>query len=218
LLRLVTGEDYDALLSVLQEATPTLARSTFTTSLITRLQKHVKNPQALVGALFSLYLVRARANESIPEFLEELHRAFVSSDDPNLNPPGYDWSTFKERMAVLLGYEKTIGITAKALGVMTEHEHVYCAAGTRVLSDLRPVFASEPDSMPDAAVIVHSLKLVYHEEGKTREFFVALDTDDLRHLGKLLKRAERKAKGLQLLLRAANVPCLDPEDGNSDDA
>jgi hypothetical protein len=47
-------------------------------------------------------------------------------------------------------------------------------------------------------VVLHTLKLVYHEGPKRHEeFFVALDGDDLRTLRKLIDRAEAKAETLR---------------------
>jgi hypothetical protein len=62
--------------------------------------------------------------------------------------------------------------------------------------------SSSPDEEPYGAVIVHLLKLSYHEDGDHKEFFVALDDADLKHLKEVIERAERKAKTLRGKLKA----------------
>jgi hypothetical protein len=50
-------------------------------------------------------------------------------------------------------------------------------------------------------VIVHLLKLGYHSAAqKHQEFFVSLDSDDLRTLRNLIDRAEAKSKSLKASL------------------
>ena len=91
---------------------------------------------------------------------------------------------------------------------MTEHAHVFCNA--RILSDIRPVFAESADSA-SAAVVIHNLQIGFHEggTGPHKEFYVALDTGDLRKLKELIVRAEKKDIALQTMLKSSNVPYLD---------
>ncbi len=74
---------------------------------------------------------------------------------------------------------------------------------SKILSDLRYVFKSDPEEEPYGAVIVHLLKLTYHEDTEHKEFFVAMDDGDLRHLKEVIERAEKKARTLRRKLDAA---------------
>jgi len=56
------------------------------------------------------------------------------------------------------------------------------------------------------------VKITYTEESKVREFFVALDTADLREMSETLDRADLKEKSLRALLDDAGVPYLNVED------
>ena len=53
------------------------------------------------------------------------------------------------------------------------------------------------DTLPNAAVVVHTLKLMYHSGDEHDEFFIALDINDVRELRELLNRAEKKDQVLQ---------------------
>ena len=79
------------------------------------------------------------------------------------------------------------------------------------MTDMRPVFGS--DEKPAGAVVVHTLKLTYHEGPKRslREFFVAMNRDDLDELREVLDRALRKQSELSHVLAQCGLPDLDKE-------
>src|SRR5262249_10137123 len=83
-------------------------------------------------------------------------------------------SRFDERLKRILNC-KSIQITSKALGVLNANPNSFCSA--RTLSELRPVFG-EAELDPEAALIVHQLKLVYHVgpgANDRQEIFIAMD-------------------------------------------
>jgi hypothetical protein len=120
-----------------------------------------------------------------------------------------DADRFSSRLPQFLTLENSIGITAKAFDVLSEHQRTYCNA--RIVSDIRTVFPDDIDSEPQNAVINHMLRIGYHENDEHQEFFVALDSGDLKHLKKQIERAERKAEALKRLLQSANITHLDVE-------
>ncbi len=101
-------------------------------------------------------------------------------------------ASFKERMIRLLGIE-SLGTFAKAKDLQAENERTFCDA--RILTDLRPVFGKSIQDGPKGLVIVHLLKLGYHQDqGEHESFFVALDAEDLNTLKAVIERAEIKAE------------------------
>jgi hypothetical protein len=114
----------------------------------------------------------------------------------------------KERLTKLLD-NQAILVAAKARLVFIEHEHYLCYA--RIVTDIRPVFGLDVSRKPRAAMIAHTLKLVYHEgKGKdTKEFFVALDPSSLDRLSELIERAKAKEETLKSVLGTADVQYLD---------
>jgi hypothetical protein len=112
------------------------------------------------------------------------------------------------QLGKLLGLERSLGITAKALGVMQDYERVFC--GTRVLSDMRPVFTSAGDAAV-AGFVVHNLSIHYLQDGNYKEFFVALDTSDLQELKMAIARAEQKGEILKATLKKSDFLYLEVE-------
>ncbi|MCX6381767.1 MAG: hypothetical protein NT023_20210, partial [Armatimonadetes bacterium] len=121
-----------------------------------------------------------------------------------------DWKAeiFATYLKQILSVEQ-IDIIAKATSVLLDHERVYSNA--RVLTDIRPVFSSDVAIMPTAVLIVHMLKIGYHENGEHKEFYVALDTEDVRKLQETLERATTKDKSLKDLLGQTNLSYLATE-------
>jgi hypothetical protein len=116
-------------------------------------------------------------------------------------------SQFNERVKRILDC-KSIQITSKALGVLTSNPNTFCAA--RTLSELRPVFG-ETDLDPEAALIVHQLKLEYHVgpgRNERREIFIAMDRADVEKLMAVLKRAIEKDDKLRGVVGKLDLPLL----------
>jgi hypothetical protein len=92
--------------------------------------------------------------------------------------------------------------------LQSDVERAFCDA--RILTDLRPIFGGEVDA-PKAMIIVHTLKLSYHDAatGKHEELFVAIDDEDIEKLKRILERAERKAKSLVSRLQLAGIKTVD---------
>ena len=105
---------------------------------------------------------------------------------------------------------ETLLISAKASGIMLSHENIFCTA--RIITDVRPVFGSDPNVSPTAAVMVHMLNLSYHHEGQVKELYIAMDTVDIETLRAALDRADLKSQSLKSLIKRAGLTHLDPLD------
>ncbi len=162
--------------------------------------------QKILRSLIGIHQVRGAASASASEFAEEICRAVEESKLETLKLPPERREIFKQRVIKLLGCESSLGTTSKALDVMTEHERILC--GARVITDVRPVFA-DPAEKPTAAVIVHLLKISYHQDHEHKDFYVALDSSDVRKLKEILQRAELKAKSLSTVLAGTGISILD---------
>jgi hypothetical protein len=74
------------------------------------------------------------------------------------------------------------------------------------------------EGKPYGAVVIHTLKLSYHEEGDHKDFLVALDDDDIKALRAVLDRAEAKARFLRKQLKDTHVDDLGSSKGRKEDA
>jgi hypothetical protein len=207
----LNDNEFQEVEAALRHAEPKLFRGQLASFIASRVSTRRESVEEIIRVVVSLYLIRTARKQSIPEFVEGLRQAIEAEDEPRLKPKDDDWEPFKARLASLLSLEQSIGITSKAFDVMSDHPRVYCTSGARVLTDIRSVFSDDLTELPAAAVIVHTLKIPFHEEGSLKEFFVAMDARDLRSLREALDRAEQKGERLQAFIEAAKVQYLDPD-------
>jgi len=166
--------------------------------------------RGIVSFLASLY--RARTNFDVPvaEFATDFIAA-AKSESRNLpESRKYDWALLKKSILELLKLDSTLGVTAKASELMMENERRICIANCRVLTDARAIFVHDPSKGPAAMMMQHVLKVAYHaEEGEdVREFYVAMDGEDLEYLHFILARAAKKEISIRKTLNKTNITVL----------
>jgi hypothetical protein len=162
------------------------------------------NAKAVIETLFGLYMGKVNAPVPLSSYVDDIAQALKLQplEDVQWAKSEETLNKFKERLLRLLS-SKPLEIVAKAYHVLLEHEHTL--SQVRILSDIRPIFGEDVDISPQAAVIVHMLKIDYMEAGRPKEFFVALDTKDISYLMDILKRAESKATSLKSAVNASNI-------------
>jgi hypothetical protein len=156
---------------------------------------NIPGAAGVVEALVSLYVLKS-GNESVTleQFADDICDAMASlKSDLRLNEE--QRISFREKLLTLLSIDR-LWLISKAFDLQTDDERTFCDA--RILTDLRPVFGAQVSEGPRATVIVHLLKLGYHENNKRHQkFYVALDSKDLKELKKVIDRAEEKATALK---------------------
>lgn len=159
---------------------------------------------SIVDALYTLYHVREYSDLNRNSFLKELFETVKKHAKPPITE--VEAPRIFKRIHRLLNI-KTLDSLSKAITLQREGERLYCSA--RIISDIRPVFGSDVESKPVAAVITHTLNLVYHKSGgRHKEFFVVLDSADLVELHKIINRAQKKSETLDQLLAGSGLPRL----------
>lgn len=157
----------------------------------------------IVESLWSLEYVRASSDVDMDQFLDDLHEAVVRE---KVAPTTLDRADLEARVRPLLE-ASSISTPAKGRSLLMEGR-TYCRA--RVLTDIRPVFDSDDVVRgPRAALIVHNLRISYHEGRGVRDFTVLLDSGDVDALIDALMRAKTKQQRLKGLLDEAKTPYLD---------
>ena len=136
------------------------------------------------------------------EFAREVYES-LQQDYPDVEE-----SAFCDRLVRLLQLE-AISVASRAASLQQEQEHTFCNA--RILTDIRPVFGERTDQSPVGAVVLHTLKISYHHSRELKDFYVALDSDDVRTLQEVLSRAEEKAETLDSVLDSAKIANLSKE-------
>jgi len=156
----------------------------------------------VIRTLASLYRLRSRQpNVTVQDLAKDV--AIAARDIPNfVIGDGVDLS---KRLAELLAMESLNTTALKAKELQLESERTFCEA--RVITDIRPVFGESIDD-PPTMMIVHNLKIGFHEPGH-KDIYVALDAADISALQKTLQRAEEKAKKLHSILESTGLRSID---------
>lgn len=159
-----------------------------------------KKSEEILGTVEMLYRIwSSRGNQVLDAFIDDLTNAISdfyaqgSTDEA------------RARLRTVLDIEP-LARSSKALSVGTDHQRTFYDA--KVLSDIRFVFRPDVDAEPFGAAIVHVLRIVYHEDDDYRNFYVALDNEDLALLKSVIDRAEKKTEKLRKRLDGASVQSL----------
>jgi hypothetical protein len=160
---------------------------------------------AIMETLYSLYHVREFSEVRPARFLRDLVDALLQNPDFGLKKTGDDPSHVGKRFQRLLDV-KTLNVLSKAVRLQRDAERIYC--GAKILSDIRSVFSDDISEGPISAVITHTLKIAYHQDGDHKEFFIVMDQQDLINLGETVERAHEKEEALTNLLKQLELPRL----------
>lgn len=154
----------------------------------------------ILRTALSLYNIMRRRERSPEELASDLKETVEITEPRGF--PIQKASILKDRIQKLLGIGKIMALASRAFDVMTEQERIFCAV--RVLSDIRPVFQESTDAI-SAAVVIHNLRIAYHQDGEHKEFAVAMNLDDVRKVKDAMERAERKSYTLKAFVQNSGV-------------
>lgn len=159
---------------------------------------------SMLVTIYNLYHVRELAGVDDSRFVSDVLEGIEES--PDLKFTRKDIATFRSAFTRLMDVE-TLRVVAKAIRLQRDGERLYCSA--KILSDIRPVFGSDPTTKPLGAVLTHTMKVGYHEGREHKEFHVVLETADLIALEDVVSRAIAKDRTLRQFLGDIKMPKLD---------
>jgi hypothetical protein len=168
------------------------------------ISSEVKGPspqdiKRLIETLASLYRLRTRSAVKLDALSSDVAQAAARD--------GLDISIdrVKDRLTTVLVIDSLNLTDTKAKELQLEEEHTLCDA--RIITDLRPVFGGNVADTPEAMIIVHTLKLGYHNSSNPQhlDMYVALDADDISRLIEVLKRAQEKSRTLKKQFEGGGV-------------
>lgn len=197
-----------ALVKSLQKEPPVLMLQTLAARVSERIKVSPRDAAQLLSVITKLFSAFKKSGLRINEFLVEFRKGLEETREIDLHFDDNKWNEHKPHLIQILRCEKSIGVTSKALSVMTDHARIFTDA--RILTDIRPVFGSDPNETPGAAVIVHTLKIEHRSDHEPKDFFVALDSVDLSRLDAVVRRAKLKERSLKRFSKRNKVSILEP--------
>jgi len=198
---------FASLFNGLSEISPNVNKLDFSSALAPKLPTiDPLDLKAFLRTIFSLYRmldVKGRTPQTLTKEVKE-----TIDQERITNFPQEKSEKLRERLERLLSIAGGLTIIAKARSVIGDQDKAFC--GVRILSDIRPVFTVDPNSI-SAASVVHFLNLHYHQDAEHKEFYVALSNLDLELLKKEIERAEKKAAAMKAVVERADIRYLEGE-------
>jgi hypothetical protein len=163
---------------------------------------------AIVQVLISVYRT-GEPEKPFESFLDrEVRPALKHAKTFSDGNEEQEWGRLRSFFLHALSLEGTVGTTAKAGSVLTEHERIF--DGLRIMTDFRPIFHVDVSEKPNAGLIVHMVKIT-HRDKHDRKFdsYYALDSNDIAKIRSALDRAAEKEKALRKTMEDAGISVLD---------
>ena len=207
-IRDLSDESTQELMSALPKSPTTINQDSLSSAVASMVDTiAASDVEEMIPALLALYALKNASQLAITDVAEGVARWMEESASDALKSSPEERGAFESRLVELLGVD-SLSVLARAGGLLLENEHTLLRA--RIVTDIRPVFEpNSPEAPPEGAVIVHMLKITYLDDNETREFFVALDTNDVSELSKQLERANLKAESLKSILAGTDVRYMD---------
>jgi len=195
------------LISEMNELEPTLKPKTLVANIKAKLGAiTTQDIESVINTVASLSFARMSMEKSASEFSADIVEALEESEHKPQGLNEHSRDSFKEHLEKLLN-TPAIRISSKSDELLHQHEHAL--SKVRVITDIRPVFGGESTDFPEAAVLIHMLKITYIQEDSLKDFFVAMDSNDIKLLRDTLDRAEKKAESLKSILNKSNIFCVE---------
>lgn len=208
-LQALSGQATSALLSAIRSAAAKADTDGLTISDLPEIPDVPRtDAEQILETIVSLHHVRAYADVELDEFITDIRESLASAGGKEFSLAKGATREFQHRIKEFLRLDDVYR-AAKSSVLRYEQERTVHAL--RIVTDARPVFGNNASESPEAAVILHTLKISYHHAGRLGELFFAFDERDLEELKKAIQRAELKATSLRSVLAKAQVKVFNLE-------
>lgn len=214
------AEEMAQLTGALRSATPTLSANRLAREVTAKGKLDLATTKRILRVLRSMYRIRIQLEAPLDELVNAVMVAIgrASKDRATLRLDEERASRLRAELRDLLSLDDTLGVSARGMQVLQEHERTLCTA--RILTDARPVFRPDVTQDPAAMVLTHTLRLDYHtrrtDSHEVESFYVALDASDLRDLRHLIDRALAKEETVRRVIVKGGVRVLPEDDAEED--
>ena len=199
---------FNRLLSAITEVHPFVDIDSLVLEISPKIEEvSINDLQEILKAIHSIYSLRIQGNLKNTEIITGLINA-VSSDDTFSQLSAEELAHFKQRLTKILAIDGSISISSQSLILLQEYDSIFL--NSRIITDVRPIFKAETKEEIAGALVVHTLKIAYQDASGSKEFYVALDSSDVKKLQEQLSQSLIEAKVIQAMLNKADVIYLDP--------
>jgi len=199
---------FNRLLSAITEVHPFVDIDSLVLEISPKIEEvSINDLQEILKAIHSIYSLRIQGNLKNTEIITGLINA-VSSDDTFSQLSAEELAHFEQRLTKLLAIDGSISISSQSLILLQEYDSIFL--NSRIITDVRPIFKAETKEEIAGALVVHTLKIAYQDASGSKEFYVALDSSDVKKLQEQLSQSLIEAKVIQAMLNKADVIYLDP--------
>ncbi|TVP60411.1 MAG: hypothetical protein EA343_17495 [Nodularia sp. (in: Bacteria)] len=167
----------------------------------------INDLQEILKTIRSIYSLNTEENLHYSEIIEGFRNAIIR-DKEFSGVSDEELARFAERLNHLIAVDGSISISSKAIGLLNAYEHILL--NSRIVIDVRPVFKTDNKQEIAGALVVHTLKIEYQDASGLKEFYVALDSNDLQKLQEQLSESLVQADAINSLLNQAGILHLDP--------
>ncbi len=161
----------------------------------------------LLDLFFEVYYIQYIHEKSQESFIEKLKDAIKNTNQENIIPADDDWEDYMAFWKSILSMDKTIGLIAKAKHFREDFQNTYGDAV--IYTEIRPIFPSNiKQDLLDTAILYHNLKIEYKQAFLPEQFFISLNSEDLRNLKIIIDRAFEKEEIIKQLFREKNLKLI----------
>ncbi len=171
-----------------------------------KLTKLGEEGYAVVEAIIPLLYFKASTGRTTVELVKEVTARLTTGKKEEVKLSSSSVPTFQKNLGRILELSG-LTVNAKALALATDYQRLF--SDVKILSDIRPVFGDDVSTSPLGAVVLHTLRVGFSEDGEEREFFVTLDSKDLLELQTWVNRALLKDGSLKRFIEQTNLRKFD---------
>lgn len=209
-IRLIIKTDepvFNKLLNAITEVHPSVDINNLSLEISPKIEElSINDLQEILRTIRSIYSLRNRENIKNNEIIRGLINA-VSTDESFSDLSAEELTVFEDRLNELFVIDGCISISSEAITLLQEYEHIF--SNSRIVTDVRPIFKTEKKEGIAGALVVHNLRIAYQDASGIKEFYVALDSNDVKNLYEQLSQSLIEADIIQTMLNKANVLYLD---------
>src|ERR1043166_6152319 len=152
-----SDEQTQRLLEALRAAAPTIWPHALAKQIATTADLPLEDVTEILDTLISLIANRDQKNFSTEKVASDVANAMAAEHIGDIQPNSAEMANVEKRLREFLEVDRSLGVTSRALNVMTQHKHPFRSG--RILTDIRTVFSTGDDPQPIAGLIVHNLQI-----------------------------------------------------------